>query len=90
MIEGAVLRSRFGSRVRILLARTGRTSADLAALSKLRVGRVEKILDGKYARLTVMDMDIIAGALATPLYSLLVPQETSVADTVLGNDDDSA
>ena len=75
MVEGDVLRARFGTRVRALLARTGLTSDDLAALSNLPLPRVEKILEGSYVGITIMDMDVIAHVLQTSLYSLLVPLE---------------
>ena len=44
----------------------------------LRTSCVEKILEGSYVRLTLKDMEKIASALNTPLYTLLDPSEMTI------------
>lgn len=75
VVKGAVLRSRFGNRVRTLLGRSRRSADDLAELTTLPAGRIAKILDGNYVRLTIRDMELIASALGAPLHILLAPAE---------------
>lgn len=77
--KSVVLRSRFGDRVRVLLGETGLPIGELAARAALPVERVEQILRGSFAGLTLNDMSIIAGVLGTSLFSLLVPVEPAVS-----------
>ena len=87
VIESAILRFRFGRRVRALLKKTGLMPADLAARCKLPEKRVIRILNGTYVRLTIGDMDVIAKVLETPLYTLLAP--SALLDSESGHVDRS-
>ena len=78
-----VLRARFGARVKAALKDKGISAGDLAARAKLSVRRVDSILRGTLARLTLKDMDLIAGALGTPLFTLLAPDDVAIAATAL-------
>ena len=73
MDEAAILRSRFGSRVKARLESKGLEAGDLAALSKRPIRRIEKILDGNHAGLTIREMEVVASVLDTSLYDLLAP-----------------
>ena len=75
MVEGDVLRYRFGIRDKGLLAKRNLTLGDLVRLSQLPRGRLERILAGTYGRLTLSDMESIARVLGTSLYDLLAPTE---------------
>lgn len=77
MTKCLVLRARFGSRIKSRLAGTGLTVDDLAALSRVPVDRLSKIINGIYGRLTIRDMDAIASAFHISLYSLLAPNESA-------------
>lgn len=71
------MRVRFGNRARTLLIDTGITVAELAARSELPIKRIERVLEGKHKRITIREMDSIAGVLGTPLYNLLAPSGQS-------------
>lgn len=73
--EGTALRFVFACRVQGLFTHTGLTSEDLSNMSNLPHSRIEKILEGSFVRLTLLDMDVIARALGMPLYNLLAPAE---------------
>jgi transcriptional regulator with XRE-family HTH domain len=66
-------RSRFGERAKALLVEKGLSTEELAARSQMAVVRIEHILAGSLARLTLRDMTVIAGILGKPLECLLVP-----------------
>ena len=78
MRKGVVLRSRFGDRVRALLGEEGLTIAELAERAALPVGRVERILSGRFLRLTLSDMSTIAAVVGAPLFTLLAPVDATV------------
>jgi len=77
--DGTALRHRFGNRVAKTLADLGLTPSDLAAKCSLPVGRVENILKGQLARITLRDMALIASVLGTPLANLMIPIEAAIA-----------
>jgi len=75
--DGANLRRRFGDRARSALNELGLSILDLATRSALPASRVEQILHGRLARITLRDMALIASALGTPLFSLMGPIDAS-------------
>lgn len=78
MDDGVALRQRFGERARSMLAELGLTPTDLATRSELPAKRVEHILHGRWVRITLRDMALIASVLGTPLFSLMGPVETTI------------
>lgn len=78
MDDGVALRQRFGERARRMLTELELTPNDLAIRSELPANRVEHILHGRWLRITLRDMALIASVLGTPLFSLMAPVETTV------------
>lgn len=78
MVEALILRLRFGRRVKDLLQQKGLDAGHLADLSELPIARIDRILKGNYARMTMKDMEIIARVLETALYSLLAPPDAQI------------
>lgn len=60
------------------LARRGLSNAELAKLSALPPSRIDRILDGRLARITLHDITVIAAVLGVPVYSLLLPPGSAV------------
>lgn len=73
MTDGATLRLRFGERVERLAQRAGISADDLAKRANLPSARLEEVLRGCAPAVTLREMDILAGVLATPLPDLLAP-----------------
>lgn len=78
MDDEVALRQRFGERAHRMLIELGLTPNDLATRSELPAKRVEHILQGRWLRITLRDMALIASVLGTPLFNLMGPVETTV------------
>ncbi len=78
-MDGTALRHRFGSRAAKAVTDLGLTPLDLATKCSLPVSRIENILKGQLARVTLRDMALIANVLGTPLANLLIPTEAAIA-----------
>lgn len=77
MNDGVTVRQRFGERARGALSELGLTYLDLAVRCALPAKRVEHILHGRLAKITLRDMALIASVLGTPLFSLMGPIEAA-------------
>lgn len=78
MEQATKLRQQFGERAQIALAGLEITAHELASRSAMPLRRIEHILLGRWLRLTLRDMTIIAAVLGTPLTDLLGPLDTAV------------
>lgn len=78
MAASVVLRSRLADRIKALLGEKGLSSAELAERSALPPSRIDRILDGRLARITLHDITVIAAVLGVPVYSLLLPPGSAV------------
>jgi transcriptional regulator with XRE-family HTH domain len=76
--DSAEVRSRFADRVQTLLGEMGLSKDELAERSALPSSRVDRILAGSLIRVTFRDMTVIAAALGTPVYALLLPTSPAV------------
>ncbi|PZU06503.1 MAG: hypothetical protein DI605_18815 [Sphingomonas sp.] len=78
MTTSVELRSRFGRRVCIILEHANLKSTDLAARTGMPVARIERILSGRLARLTLRDMTLIAASLGMTTDLLLAPGDPTI------------